>query len=262
MPTPHRERQAAESFGVDAARYDRTRPSYPAALIERIVAGLPGRSVLDVGIGTGILARQLRAVGCDVLGVEPDPRMAAFARESGFDVEVARLEDWEPAGRLFDGVVSGQAWHWVDPVAGAAAAASALRPGGRLALLWNAGQPSSTVADGFLDVYERLLPGSPMASVRGMSAAQGYAGLRDRAEEGIRASGAFAGAERWSAEWSQVCTRDEWLDQLPTQGLLTRLPAPQLAELTAAIGGVIDAAGGSFPMHFTTLTTTAVRRAA
>ena len=90
--------------------------------------------MLDVGCGTGIAARQFAAVGCRVLGVEVDPRMAAFARRRGTEVEVAKFEDWEPAGRRFDAAVAGQTWHWIDPVAGAVKAAEALTPGGCLAV--------------------------------------------------------------------------------------------------------------------------------
>ncbi len=60
-PEPHQVRQIAESFGVDPERYDRTRPRYPDALVERIVAASPGPvaaspgpKVVDVGCGTGI----------------------------------------------------------------------------------------------------------------------------------------------------------------------------------------------------------------
>jgi SAM-dependent methyltransferase len=106
--------------------------------VRSIVAESPGRDVLDVGIGTGISARPFQAAGCRVLGVEVDARMAEFARQHGFEVEVAKFEDWDPAGRTFDAVIAGQAWHWVDPVAGAAKAAEVLRPGGRLAVFWNA----------------------------------------------------------------------------------------------------------------------------
>ena len=70
----------AQSFGSDPERYDRARPSYPAALVERVIAASPGRDVLDVGCGTGIVARQFQAAGCSVLGVEPDARMAGHAR--------------------------------------------------------------------------------------------------------------------------------------------------------------------------------------
>ena len=57
--------------------------------------------------------------------------MAEVARRRGLAVEVAAFEAWEPAGRRFDAVVAGQAWHWIDPDAGAAKAAEVLRPGGR-----------------------------------------------------------------------------------------------------------------------------------
>lgn len=116
---------------MDTERYDRTRPRYPQAMVERIVAASPGPDVLDVGCGTGIEARQFQAAGCTVLGVEPDARMAAFAQRTGIEVEVATFEAWQAAGRNFDAVIAGQAWHWVDPVAGAAKAAQVLRPGGR-----------------------------------------------------------------------------------------------------------------------------------
>src|SRR3954447_16643942 len=122
-PEPHQYRQVAESFGVDPERYDRARPRSPDAMVERIVAASPGPDVLDVGCGTGIEARQFQAAGCTVLGIEPDARMGDFARGTGVAVEVATLETWAAAGRTFDAVVAGTAWHWVDPVAGVAKAA-------------------------------------------------------------------------------------------------------------------------------------------
>jgi SAM-dependent methyltransferase len=106
-PEPYQDRQVAESFSEDAGRYDRTRPPYPGALVEAIVAASPGPDVLDVGCGTGIAARQFQAAGCTVLGVEPDARMAAFARRSGTEVEVATFEAWDSAGRDFDAVIAG-----------------------------------------------------------------------------------------------------------------------------------------------------------
>jgi SAM-dependent methyltransferase len=137
----HAQRQVAEGFGADARRYDRARPTYPADLVERIVAASPGPDVLDVGCGTGISARLFQAAGCRVLGVDPDPRMAELARQGSTTMEVAKFEDWDPAGRSFDAVIAAQAWHWVDPVAGTAKAAAVLRPGGRLAVFWNAFDP-------------------------------------------------------------------------------------------------------------------------
>lgn len=258
-PSPHRFRQAAESFGVDPGRYDRTRPPYPDDLVRRIVAAGPGPDVLDVGSGTGITTRQFRSAGCTVLGVEPDPRMAAWARERGLAIEDARFEDWDPAGRTFDAVVAGQAWHWVDPVAGAAKAAAALRPGGRLAVFWNVAQPPAGLAAAFAEVYGRVLPDSPMVTSMRATGPDAYDPLCAAAADGIRQAGAYGEPERWRDDWQRTYTRDAWLDLLPTQGLLTRLPATVLDEILAGTGAAIDAVGGSFPMRYSTVTVTAVR---
>ena len=72
----HHARQIAESFGDEAERYERTRPTYPKAMVDAVLAASPGRDFLDVGTGTGISARPFRQEGCRVLGVEPDERMA------------------------------------------------------------------------------------------------------------------------------------------------------------------------------------------
>src|SRR5215831_1452321 len=158
---PHQHRQVAESFGADPERYDRARPRYPGALVDRIVAASPGPDVLDVGIGTGIAARQFQAAGCRVLGVDVDARMAGLARQRGLEAEVSAFEAWDPAGRTFDAVIAAQAWHWVDPVTGAAQAARVLRPGGRLAAFWNVMQPPPGMADAFAAVYRRVAPDLP-----------------------------------------------------------------------------------------------------
>lgn len=255
-PDPHRNRQAAESFGVDAARYDRSRPTYPTAMIDRIVAASPGRDVLDVGCGTGISSRQFQAAGCRVLGVDVDERMAEFARRSGVDVEVSSFEDWDPAGRTFDAVVAGQAWHWVDPVAGAAKAATALRPGGRLALFWNTFEPPAEVAEAFNAVTRRVTPDAP-----GLPADPGpdsYFRLLGNAVDGIGAAG-FCAPERWRFPWQHTYTKDEWLDVVPTQGFHTRLQPDTLRALLDGFGAAIDGFGGSFTMSYTALVLTAAR---
>src|SRR4029453_2168963 len=96
--------------------------------------------------------------GAKVLGVEVAPRMAEIARSHGIDVEIGAFEDWQPAGRTFDRVTSAQAWHWLHLPVATAKAASVLRPGGRLCLMWNAGCQPDDLADALADVYEDVLP--------------------------------------------------------------------------------------------------------
>jgi SAM-dependent methyltransferase len=256
---PHQQRQVAESFGTDAGRYDRTRPRYPHALVERIVEASPGLDVLDVGTGTGIAGRQFQAAGCRVLGVDPDARMAEQARRHGLEVEVATFEAWDPAGRTFDTVIAAQAWHWVDPDAGAAKAARVLRPGGRLAVFWNVFQPPPEAAEAFSAVYRRVMPGSPVSA--GMAGQAGYSALSTKAADAIQQAGAFGDPEQWRFGWDRPYTRDEWLDQVPTFGGHGQLRPAELRELLTGIGAAIDAMGGTFTMRYSALVVTAARGA-
>ena len=257
---PHRHRQVAEGFGADAGRYDRARPGYPAALVEQVTAASPGPRVLDVGCGTGIAARQFQAAGCRVLGVDPDARMADLARQSGVEVEVAAFETWDPAGRAFDAVIAGQAWHWVDPAAGAAKAAQVLHPGGRLAVFWNAFQPPPGLGEAFADVYRQVLPEAPNLWAAG-PILDAYLKMCAKAADGIRQAGAFGGPEQWRFGWDRPYTRGEWLEQVPTFGGHAQLPPARLDDLLAGIGAAIDAVGGVFTMRYTTVTVTAARSA-
>jgi len=251
----------AESFGGDAERYDRTRPRYPDALVERVVAASPGPDILDVGCGTGIEARQLQAVGGKVLGVEPDARMADFARRTGVEVELARFETWDAAGREFDAVVAGTAWHWVDPVAGAAKAAQVLRPGGRLAPFHHVFQAPPEVMEAFAQVYRRVVPDSPLnlSSQLTRSPLDAYQPMFAKIADGIREVGGFGDPEQWRFDWERSYTRDEWLDQMPTIGTLTQLAPEKLAEVLAEVGAAIDAMGGIFTVGYTTVAVTAAR---
>lgn len=255
----HRARAVAESFGVDAERYDRARPRYPDDLIRRVVAASPGPGVLDVGCGTGIEARQLRAAGCDVLGVEPDPRMADFARRGGLEVEVATFEAWEADGRMFDAVVSGTAWHWVDPVAGATRAARMLRPGGLLAPFWHVFQLPPGVAEAFVTAYQRVVPDSPFTFQADRQGPEAYQPILTRAADGIREASGFDEPEQWRFDWARSYSRDELLDLLPTQGHLTRLPTDKLSVVLDEVGAAVDASGGRVTMPYTTLAVVAVR---
>ncbi len=175
---------------------------------------------------------------------------------------MATFEAWDPAGRMFDAVVAGTAWHWVDPVAGAAKAARVLRPGGRLAAFWHVFQLPPGLMEAFAAVYRRVVPDSPFVFQGAGNALEGYQALFAKAADGIREVGGFGDPEQWRFDWERFYTRDAWLDQLPTSGALTRLPQDRLAEVLEGAGAAVDAMGGGFTMPYTTVVVTAARAGA
>ena len=235
------------SFGDDAEQYDRARPSYPAAAVDAAVDGVDIRRVLDVGCGTGIVSQLFLDRGCEVVGVEPDERMATIAHRRGVNVVVAPFEDWTAADR-FDLVVSAQAWHWVDQNIAPTAAADALRPGGRLALLSN-GYEEVSLGDELDAVYRQY---APEIVAKTFVLGRRAPGLRSAHAGSIEACGRFGPVEERSFRWERTYTCDEWLDQLPTHSDHRTLPAEVLRTLLRNIRAVIDEGGGTLTIGHTT----------
>ena len=236
------------SFGDDAEQYDRARPSYPAAAVDAAIDGLNTRRVLDVGCGTGIASQLFLDRGCEVVGVEPDERMAAVAHRRGVNVVVAPFETWTPPVDPFDLVVSAQAWHWVDQNIGPTAAADALRPGGRLAL-FSHGYEEVSLRDELDAVYRQHAP-----QIVAKTFVLGRHGptLRSAHAGPIEACGRFGPVEELSFRWERTYTRDEWLDQLPTHSDHRTLRPEVLSTLFRHIRAVIDASGGTLTIGHTT----------
>jgi len=80
---------------ADPVRYAARRAAVIVALGPRLE---PGRSVVDLGCGDGIMAAPLIAFGLRYRGVDASQAMvdAARARNPGLPFEVARSEDYEP----------------------------------------------------------------------------------------------------------------------------------------------------------------------
>ncbi len=161
---PHRPppgRRPEERFTDRVDDYLLARPGYPAAAAELVVrvGGLAGGDpAADVGAGTGLWSEQLLAAGLRVVALEPNH---AMRRAGQHRLDHPRLA-WAAGTAESTGLASGsqalvtaaQAFHWFEPASARREFARILRPGGRLALVWNDRRKASTP---FLAAYEALL---------------------------------------------------------------------------------------------------------
>ena len=130
-------------FGRTAGDYARHRAGFPERLFEHLITNgvvRAGERLLDLGTGTGTLARGFARRGLRVTGLDPAAAMLEQARrldrEAGVRVSyvLARAEATGLPDASFDVVSAGQCWHWFERARAAAEARRLLRPGGRLVI--------------------------------------------------------------------------------------------------------------------------------
>jgi SAM-dependent methyltransferase len=241
-----------------AELYDQSRPSYPDALVDRVLeyagAGESDRTV-EVGAGTGKATMLFAARGLRVVGIEPSADMAEIARRNcaafpNVTIEQTEFERWRPPGREFRLVFSGQAWHWIAPEVRYVAARAALEDGGAVAAFWNV--PDWATCDlrhELGEVYRRHGRDGVLDDPMNPATRPGD---ENWATEIADASG-FAAGEVHRYRWNRDYATLEYLDLLRTHSPCLVLAPPERDALLADIGAAIDANGGSFRMRFVTL---------
>lgn len=129
-------------FDGVAQLYDTSRRGYPSKIVEFVAttAGLrPGSAALEIGCGTGQLTESLARLSLDLTAIDIGPSMIEAARRrlanSGVCFNVSFFEDFTAPENSFDLIISGTAFHWIDPEVKFRKSANLLRPGGWLALL-------------------------------------------------------------------------------------------------------------------------------
>jgi SAM-dependent methyltransferase len=158
--TPEETAARAASFGAVAASYERYRPGPPPAAVDWILPARVSR-VVDLGAGTGALARLLVGRADEVIAVEPDDRMRAVLADTvpGVQAVAGRGESMPLPDATVDAVVASSSWHWMDPVPTLREVGRVLVAGGTLAALWSGPDPESP----FLAQAQALLGGGGTA---------------------------------------------------------------------------------------------------
>ncbi len=145
-------------FSNRADDYDRYRPSYPPAAIDAILVDLAEPAnlrILDVGAGTGIATRLLVDRGARVIGIEPNGDMRDLARERNLDVRAGTATATGITTASIDVVASFQAFHWFADREALAEFQRVLRPGGRVALVWNNRSQMDPFTRGYHEIIAR-----------------------------------------------------------------------------------------------------------
>ena len=149
-------------FSDRAENYAKYRPGYPREVLHFFEErGTLSRNsvVADVGSGTGVLSALFLESGYRVFGVEPNREMRQAAegllgRNPLFESVDGAAEDTTLADQSVDLIVVANSLHWVEQDAARAEFSRVVRPGGRVAIVWNVSRESGTP---FREAYADLI---------------------------------------------------------------------------------------------------------
>lgn len=130
-----------EDFGKAAQDYAAYRKGFPASFFRRLSQegiGKAGQRILDLGTGTGTLARGFAKQGAEVTGLDISPELIDQARRLGerdgvrVSYVLGRAESAPLDAEAFDIITAGQCWLWFEGMAAAKECMRMLKPGGLL----------------------------------------------------------------------------------------------------------------------------------
>jgi SAM-dependent methyltransferase len=222
---------AARGFGAEASAYERARPSYPPDAISWLTENLrlgPGSQIVDLAAGTGKLTRLLTGIGANLIAVEPVASMRAKLREQlpAVPVLAGVAEALPLADQSIDAVMVAQAFHWFDARRAMAEIARVVRPGGHVALIWNARDRSIEWVDQVWSVMDRVERNAPWRDER---AGNGPSTETQRRNEHNLAGPSDASWSRWTEGTFfhvQHSTHDDVIDRMRSVSHIAALPPP------------------------------------
>ncbi len=244
------------SFGSVALDYDRFRPSYPVQMVSDAVdyAGArPGDAALEVGAGTGKATALFAERGLKITAIEPSSEMASVASANAATDRVrfiiAKFEEVPLEPRHYQLIFSAQAWHWVEPLTGEKLAAAALTPNGALACFWNRVEWTKCPLRADLDTAYASIGWEPQGL---MTPRQAQIEFADNWRERIDQIDGLDAPEARTYEWVETYSTAQYIALLGTHSDHITLEQERRLQLFGAIATVIDEAGGSLELTYST----------
>jgi len=169
---PPRVHPQVRGFDRAAGAYERGRPGYAPRAVRFLLRELglgPGRTVVELGSGTGKLTRMLLPSGVSLVAVEPIAGMRrVFRQELPSTLVLDGVAEAIPLpDGLADAVLAAQAFHWFRTGPALREIARVLRPGGGLGLLWNVRETSTPLARKVESLLGRWKVGATRSPGRG-----------------------------------------------------------------------------------------------
>ena len=123
MKRPNIDNEREFDWGRTSTDYSKYRPGYPESFYDTLQvlgAGKEGQHILDLGTGTGVLARAFARRGAVVTGIDISESQIGEAKmltaEDGVTVtfEVCAAEDMDVPDAAFDVISAAQSWLYFD----------------------------------------------------------------------------------------------------------------------------------------------------
>jgi len=180
-------RSAAIGYSRNAKVYVQGRPEYPQEVEQwlRIRLGLrEGKTVLDLGAGTGKFSKWLSSIGVKVIALDPVAAMLEqlSKEQPHIKTRVGSAESIPLESNSLDAVVCAQSLHWFAFVAALAEIRRVLRPGGQLGLIWNVRDESVEWVAALTRLIAPFEGGTPRYRTqewRSLFPAQGFGPIRE-----------------------------------------------------------------------------------
>ena len=239
----------SRSFEQVAELYERARPEYPQEILTWLADRLdlrPGRTVLDLGAGTGKLTRALVTTGADVIALEPGDEMRGQLQRAvpGVTTLAAGAEAIPLPDHAVDAATAGQSFHWFRLDEAVPEIHRVLRPGAGLALVWNMRDQEDELQR---EVTALIAPFVPPERER----------ARDSVAEVFRNeafgdSVLFRGYEERKVRFAEELDAEKLVARISSTSFVASAPQERRAELQRRLRELAAARGGSVAFRYLT----------
>lgn len=154
-----------ELFTKKAAIYHNGRPSYPDELLQFLQSEFHVTAetvIADIGAGTGKFTEELLELGCQVIAVEPNAKMAEELRDGllceQLTIRERPAEHTEIDDHIVDIITVAQAFHWFEGEAFKKECRRILVENGPICLIWNMRIEDAPINQRTKEVFEKYCP--------------------------------------------------------------------------------------------------------